>query len=1692
MTRRAKRILPAGLAFSLVALAVSAQTPTPLGGMPLFFEANRGQADHSVQFIARGRDSQFLILPAEAQIVLRQKTAAPSPVRMQFMDANPRAQIRGDAELPGKINYLTGNDPAQWRTGVPLFAKVRVDEIYPGIGLVYYGTQQQLEYDFEIAPGADPDAIKIHFDGLDKIAVSAQGELVLILSAGEIRQPRPVLYQTVNGLRREISGGYRLVSAHTVAFTVGNYDHSLALVIDPLLNFSTYFGGNAGETAWAVKVAKVDTNSFIYIAGQTFSSEKSNNVPLSTPGAFQTNYNGGSLAGDAFVAKFDNLGQNLIYFTYLGGSSDNAAYALAVDNAGDAYVAGFTTSTNFPVTNSIPGGGAIHGPIDPFAKAYLSDAFVAELDAGGSNLVYSSYIGGAGADSAYGIALDSSNNAYVTGFTYSTNFPATTDAFQKHLGVTNSAFSSYYNANAFVAEIGAAGTNLLYSTFFGGTNFDEGRGIAVDSSNYVYVTGFTGSQNFPTTNAVYQPLAYVTYTTNSAPTNQVFTTNLVNGSLLNGATNHTPGYDAFVARFNPSFAGLLYSTFLGGTNNDQAFAIAADTNGAAYVTGWTVSTNFPNSVAMADLRNGLINNLTSGFNITTNAFLTKIIWNGTNASIESSTVFGGTNRNIDIGYGVALDPSGNVYVTGSTSSTNFPAINVPGLTHGTNAGGNDAFVVAFSNDFSGVLYSAYLGGSANDVGYGIAADTNNAYVVGQTLSANFPVFYSERSSPFQGSLNGTNDAFLAAIMLVVPPPNIFTNQEPINQTNAAGSTISFSINGTSVQPFFFQWQYTNSLDTNLLYAGGTNLVNGGRISGATNVALTITDAQTNDSGHYWIIVTNFGGAVTSTIATLRITNVPVVITVQPPTNQLVGVGATATFSVTATGTPPLIYQWYFNGSPLTNGIQDGVRITGVTNATLTITNVQLANAGTYLVAVTNVDGSVISSNAVLTVLSAPVITVQPTDQAMAVGATAILSVTAVGQVPLRYHWQFNGTNLVNGGRISGATNAALVISNAQTNDSGNYMVVVTNVVGSVTSSNAVLLVTNIPPAITVQPTNQTVGVGTTATLVVSATGTAPLRYQWQTNGVNLVNGGNLSGVTNAILTISNVRTNDSGNYSVIVTNYGGSVTSSVAVLTTLVSPVITVQPTTNQAMAVGATAIFSVTAIGQVPLSYHWQFNGSNLVNGVHVLGATTSMLTITNAQTTNSGIYSVTVTNIAGSVTSSNAVLLVTNIPPTITLQPTNQAVTVTSNVTFAVTATGTVPLSYQWQFKTNDLADWVNLSNGGKISGATSTNLTITNAQATNGGSYSVIVTNAGGAVTSSVVVLTVAISPVITVQPTNQSMAVGTTATFVVAAVGKVPLSFQWQVGGANLVNGGNISGATAKTLTISNAQTTNSGTYTVIVTNTAGSVTSSNAVLTVTNIPPAIIVQPTNQTVTATSNVTFVVTATGTTPLSYQWQVDGTNLVDGAQISGSISNVLTISGAQPTNGGIYTVTVTNNGGSVISSNAILTVAASPLIVLQPTNQAMAVGATATFVVAAVGIMPLSYQWQVDGTNLVDEGQISGSTSNVLTIASAQPANSGVYTVIVTNIAGSVTSSNAVLTVAQFSFANIVATGDGSFILSGAGGTNGGTYYVLTSTNLLTPLDSWTPIATNQFDNFGGFMFTNAMQTSVPQLFYILKQP
>jgi alpha-tubulin suppressor-like RCC1 family protein len=1633
MTRFAKNLWAAGiggLTLSLLATSVPAGPPIVLpASLPLYFEAAGGPVAGPELFLARGHDYQFLISAAEAQIALRQRDGEAATVRMQFRDANAQARVRGDAVLPGKVNYFTGSDPAQWRAGVATYGRVRVEELYSGVNLVYYGNQQLLEYDFDIAPGTDPAVIAIQFDGTDKITVNSRGELILSLPGGEIRQPRPLIYQMIGGVRKEIAGGYRLMDAHTVGFAVGAYDHSRPLIIDPVLGFSTYFGGTAGEAAWAVAL---DQNGNIYITGETFSPKLFTNKWTLGPafGSYSPYYHGGRYAGDAFVAKLSNSGKTLYYLTYLGGNSNDRAAAIAVDTAGNAYVTGYTDSTNFPTTTNALRR-SINGTFNRTLGAYLTDAFVTELDASGSNLVYSTFLGGSAGDGGNGIAVDALGDAYVTGFTYSTNFP-TRNAFQARLVCTN---SIYMNANGFITVIGAGGSSLMYSTYFGGTNFDQGQSIAVDPNGFVYVAGYTASTNFPTTNAFQK--------------------------FLNGAAPRSASYnvsDAFVAKFDftsETNLALVYSSYLGGTNNDVATSIACNANGDAYVTGWTISTNFPNTVTnIAELHSFLVTNTSHSF-LATNVFLARITnaIGTTNVGVAWSSVFGG--KGVDVGYSVALDPAnGNVYVAGAASSTNFPVYNVPGLMSATNSsntknkkmGKNDAFVIAFTNDASRLLYSGYLGGNDNDLGYGIAVDASgNAFVVGQTLSTNFPSYNGTVTAR-----NGSNDTFLTKIVLNVPAPTI--TAQPQSQTNGVGSTVAFFIDGSAYPPFFLQWQ-----------KDGTNLVNGTNtlnrktvISGATNDTLTLSNIQTNDIGNYSIIIRTFGGDLTSSNAFLWVTNVWPTITVQPPTNQVVGAGTKATFSVTASGTPTLYYQWQKQDPNSPGGwtnLVNGGRISGATSNLLTISGVQTNNDGIYTVVVTNLTGiAVTSSPAILEVATAPVIIDQPAGQTNVAASTVTFNVTAAGTIPLRYQWWrdgvklVNGTNVFNGVKIvtAGATTNALIISNVQITNIGTYSVVISNTVGSTNSSGAYLLVTNIPVTIPGQPTSQTVGAKSTATFTVIASGTAPLSYQWQredtnTPGVwtNLVNGVRFSGVTNNLLTISNTQTNDAGNYSVVVSNIAGiTVRSSPAILKVVAAPEIIDEPV-GQTNAAESTVTLAVNATGSGLLSYQWWrdatklVNGTNQFNGVKIItsGARTNQLIISNVQMTNSGAYTVVISNSFGSVTSLIANLLVTNIPVTITNQPqpTNQVVSTGSNVTYTVAATGTAPLRYQWQKEdTNSPSGWTNLINsgtGGPISGATNRTLNIKSVQTNNTGNYAVIVNNLENSVTSSVVTLTVAAAPLITEQPqpTNQTVAAESTVTYAVTAFGTSPLRYQWQFNGTNLVNGGGISGATTRSLTVGNAQKTNSGGYAVVITNSFGSVTSSIASLAVTNVPVTITVQPqpTNLVVSVGSNVSLTVSATGTLPLFYQWQYNGTNLVNsgiGGQFTGATNQTLNIKSAQTNNNGLYWVIVSSVENSVTSAVVNLTVAGAPVITdqPQPTNQTVAAESTVTYAVTAFGASPLSYQWQFNGVSLVNGGGISGATTPSLTVSNAQTANSGDYSVVITNSIGSVTSSIAALTV------------------------------------------------------------------------------
>jgi Beta-propeller repeat/Dockerin type I domain len=684
------------------------------GQLPLSFEVNDGQTAAQVQYLSHGSGYALFLTENSAVMSLTQASAntadSTSPpesstgvaLAMKLVGANPQATVAGLDQQSGTSNYFIGNDPSQWHTNIANYGKVEYQGVYPGINLVYYGDQQHLEYDFVVAPGADPSNIQLNFQGASNISLDAPGDLV---------QHAPVIYQNVGGVRQSVPGNFVLGAQGQVGFQVGAYNASLPLTIDPVLSYSTYLGGNNNDYATAIAV---DGAGNAYVTGAA-----GLNFPTTT-GAFQTNYGGSG--GDAFVTKLNAAGTALIYSTYLGGSGVDTGRGIAVDGSGNAYVTGQTASANFPTTaGAFQTGHASDGSED--------DAFVTELNAGGTALVYSTYLGGNNYDDGYGIAVDSSGNAYVTGSTQSSDFPTSTGAFQTSFGG---------NSDAFVSKLNASGSSLVYSTYLGASSIDYGRGIALDASGDAYVTG-AASANFPTTAGAYQTTVGGTFS------------------------------DAFVSKLNTSGTALIYSTFLGGNGTDNGNGIAVDSSGNAFVTGSTYSTNFPTTTGAFQ----------TSYGGSQDAFVTKL--NSAGSALIYSTYLGGNNE--DYGSAIAVNAAGNAILTGTAWSSNFPT--TPDAFQTSSGGGTiDAFVTEMNVNGTALAYSTYLGGNGVDFGLGIALDgSGNAYIAGETGSTNFPT----TAGAYQTTLGPNLDAFIAKVDFAPPSiANVVINQDIASLYNAAG------------------------------------------------------------------------------------------------------------------------------------------------------------------------------------------------------------------------------------------------------------------------------------------------------------------------------------------------------------------------------------------------------------------------------------------------------------------------------------------------------------------------------------------------------------------------------------------------------------------------------------------------------------------------------------------------------------------------------------------------------------------------------------------------------------------------------------------------------------------------------------------------------------------------------------------
>jgi uncharacterized protein (TIGR03437 family) len=648
----------------------------------LVFEPNVGQADPEVRWISRTPDRTLLLTQDEARMVLRRKGKS-STVRMKIVGANRNAQTQGVERLSSYTNYLLGNQASKWRTGVPHYSRVKYSSVYPGVDVVYYSTDNQVEYDFVVAPGGDPSRIEMAYEGADSMRVAANGDLVLTVDGRDIRQLRPKVYQNIGGRQVEVAASYKIRAEKRVEFALAAYDRSRELVIDPILEYSAFFGAVGNDTGIGVAV---DKDGAIYLGGTTTSA-----ALLNTSGQAQPQLRE---QPDAFVSKSTREGR-LLWTSYVGGFGQDNGRDIAVDNnTGNVYLTGTTQGINFP--NVTP---REEGRTD-------DDGFLAVLTPDGRSFIHTMLIGGPGSEVANAIAIDAMGAAYIAGVTSGGRFP-TVGGFQQG--------PSGGGADTFVVKINVAQRQIVYATYVGASGFDSALGIAVDRQGSAYVCGYTTSANF-----------------------------LIDRQPA-GARNQGVE-DAFVYKLTPQGNDVIYGFYLGGTGLDQAYRIAVDAAGAAYLLGVTNSANFPTTSNAAQR--------TYGGGVA-DAFVAKINPAGTAAAY--STFLGGSRDDGGFG-GIAVDAAGSAYVSGYTNSADFP---VQSPMQPRIGGDFDGFVARISPDGTRRLYSSYFGGPAEERAYALAMGPDNRVVLaGKTASQSLPT--PQIGSQTSDEL-GKFDAFIASI-----------------------------------------------------------------------------------------------------------------------------------------------------------------------------------------------------------------------------------------------------------------------------------------------------------------------------------------------------------------------------------------------------------------------------------------------------------------------------------------------------------------------------------------------------------------------------------------------------------------------------------------------------------------------------------------------------------------------------------------------------------------------------------------------------------------------------------------------------------------------------------------------------------------------------------------------------------------
>ncbi|MGB2715717.1 MAG: SBBP repeat-containing protein [Vicinamibacterales bacterium] len=708
--------------------------------LPLSFEPNVGQTHRDVKFLSRAAGYVLFLTGTETVVA----SGGVAPLRFNWVGSNPRATVTGQMELPGKSHYYRGKDRRKWRTSVPHYSAVRYANLYRGVDLIYYGTAEgRVEFDLIVAAGADPASIELAFDPSERLEIDRAGNLIVSSreSASAARPAvtlhKPRIYQDRDGVRNDVEGHYMMRDGNHVGFRVGSYDRDRPLVIDPVLTlaYSTFLGGSGNDRALALAV---DDAGNAVITGNT------NSINFPTANAAQPTAAGGD---DHFVAKISANGSTLVYSTYIGGSEGEGSNqgAVALDASGNAYIAGSTFSADFPTT---PGAyqTALQNPNQGFGSF---DGYIVKLNGSGA-LVYATLLGGTFFDAIYEIDVDSAGAAYVTGTTQSNDFP------------TQNAIKATQD-DSFVTKLNAAGSALVYSTYFGGNHHDIPEGIAVDASGNAYVTGLTRSSDFPVVNAVQ--------------------------SIID-PTECSPGVrcgDAFLTKINAAGSGFVYSTYLGGNERDRGNDVEVDAFGAAYLVGDTLSTNFPTQSPLQASKAGA-----------EDLFIAKFGPGG--SSLAFSTYLGGSAREGTgfsndhlVGAGIAVDGAGDVYVAGVTRSADFPSVDAfQGFILGgpTDA---QAFVVKLNAAGSALAYSTAINppqdmSAQADVGIDLVG---GAYIAGGVAGGGTFGGYPTTANAVQPAYGGgPYDAFVAKL-------THFTSVTIDIKPNSSPNTINLGSGGTA-------------------------------------------------------------------------------------------------------------------------------------------------------------------------------------------------------------------------------------------------------------------------------------------------------------------------------------------------------------------------------------------------------------------------------------------------------------------------------------------------------------------------------------------------------------------------------------------------------------------------------------------------------------------------------------------------------------------------------------------------------------------------------------------------------------------------------------------------------------------------------------------------------------------------------